>query len=49
MSGQGGFGGRAVEHRTVNRGDGGSIPPAAVLKLGNIIHPTFACVFQKRH
>ena len=26
-------GGRAVERRTVNRGDGGSIPPAAVSKL----------------
>ena len=28
-----GSGGRAVEHRTVNRGDGGSIPPTAVLNL----------------
>ena len=28
-----GSGGRAVERRTVNRGDGGSIPPAAVSKL----------------
>ena len=28
-----GSGGRAVEHRTVNRGDGGSIPPTAVSKL----------------
>ena len=27
-----GSGGRAVERRTVNRGDGGSIPPATVLK-----------------
>ena len=26
-------GGRAVERRTVNRGDGGSIPPTAVSKL----------------
>ena len=26
-------GGRAVERRTVNRGDGGSIPPTATLKL----------------
>ena len=25
-----GSGGRAVERRTVNRGDGGSIPPTAV-------------------
>ena len=28
-----GSGGHAVEHRTVNRGDGGSIPPAAVSKI----------------
>ena len=28
-----GSGGRAVERRTVNRGDGGLIPPAAVSKL----------------
>ena len=28
-----GSGGRAVERRSVNRGDGGSIPPAAVSKL----------------
>ena len=28
-----GSGGRAVERRTVNRGDGGSIPPTAVSKL----------------
>ena len=28
-----GSGGRVVEPRTVNRGDGGSIPPTAVLKL----------------
>ena len=28
-----GSSGRAVEHRTVNRGDGGSIPPTAVSKL----------------
>ena len=26
-------GGRAVECQTVNRGDGGSIPPTAILKL----------------
>ena len=35
-----GSGGRAVERRTVNRGDGGSIPPNAVSKLrGNFITP----------
>ena len=28
-----GSGGRMVERRTVNRGDGGSIPPTAVSKL----------------
>ena len=28
-----GSGGHAVERRPVNRGDGGSIPPAAVSKL----------------
>ena len=28
-----GSGGRTVERRTVNRGDGGSIPPIAVSKL----------------
>ena len=32
-------GGRAVERRTVNRGDGGSIPPAAVSKLRQIRLP----------
>ena len=31
-----------VECRTVNRGDGGSIPPVAVLKLRQFDHPTFA-------
>ena len=37
-----GSGGRAVERRTVNRGDGGPIPPIAVWKLrGNFVHPTF--------
>ena len=44
-----GSGGRAVERRTVNRGDGGSIPPTAVSKLRQFLHPTFACVFRKRH
>ena len=33
-----GRGGRAVERRTVNRGDGGSIPPIAVLKLKFTLH-----------
>ena len=30
-----GSGGRVVERRTVNRGDGGSIPPTAVSKLSS--------------
>ena len=30
-----------VERRTVNRGDGGSIPPTAVSKLRQFLHPTF--------
>ena len=34
-----------VEHRTVNRGDGDSIP--LFWNLGNFVHPTFACVFWK--
>ena len=37
-----------VEHRTVNRGDGGSIPPAAVSKLRQFCSPHIACVFRKR-
>ena len=31
--------GRVVEHQTVNRGDGGSIPPTAVLKLRQFRSP----------
>ena len=42
-------GGRAVERRTVNRGDGGSIPPTAVSKLRQFRSPHIACVFRKRH
>ena len=34
-----GSGGHAVEHRTVNRGDRGSIPPTAVSKLRQIRSP----------
>ena len=34
-----GSGGRAVEHWTVNRGDGGSIPPTAVSKLRQFRSP----------
>ena len=41
--------GEAVEHRTVNRGDDGSIPPTDVLKLTQFHSPHIACVFWKRH
>ena len=34
-----GSGGRAVQRRTVNRGDGGSIPPTAVSKLRQFRSP----------
>ena len=34
-----GGGGRAVERRTVNRGDGGSIPPTAISKLRQFRSP----------
>ena len=44
-----GRGGRVVEHRAFGRGDQGSKPPAALLKLGQYRSPHFACVFQKRH
>ena len=32
-----------VEHRTVNRGDGGSIPPTTVLKL-RLFHSPHICL-----
>ena len=41
--------GYAVERQSVNRRDGGLIPPAAVSKLRQFHNPTFACVFWKRH
>ena len=34
-----GSGGRAVDRRTVNRGDGGSIPPTAISKLRQFRSP----------
>ena len=43
-----GSGGRAVERRTINRGDSGSIPPATVSKLRQFRSPRIACVFRKR-
>ena len=42
-----GSGGRAVERRTVNRGDGGSIPPTAVSKLGNFFTPHLPVSFGR--
>ena len=42
-----GSGGRAVERRTVNRGDGGSIPPTAISKLRQFLHPTFTCLSEE--
>ena len=42
-----GSGGHAVERLTVNRGDGGSIPPNAVLKLRQFRPPTFACLSEE--
>ena len=33
-----GEGGRAVERQTVNREDGGTIPPAAISNLGHFIY-----------
>ena len=33
-----GSGGRAVERRSVNRGDGGSIPPTDITKLRQFLH-----------
>ena len=44
-----GSGGHAVERRTINRGHGGSILPAAISKLRQFRNPTFACFFRKRH
>ena len=40
-------GGHAVERQTVNRGDGGSIPTAAVSKLGNFVHLTLPVSFGR--
>ena len=40
-------GGRVVERRTVNRGDGGSIPLAAVSKLRQFRSPHTACVYAR--
>ena len=42
-----GSGGRTVERLSVNRGDGGSIPPASLRNLGNFVHPTFACLSEE--
>ena len=42
-----GSGGRAVGHRTVNRGDGGSIPPTAVWKLRRFRSPMSLCLSEE--
>ena len=43
-----GSGGRAVEHRTVNRGDSGSIPPTAVSKLEQFHSPhIYLCLSEE--
>ena len=42
------LGDRSLPRRTVNRGDGGSIPPA-VSKLRQFRSPHIACVFRKRY
>ena len=42
-----GSGGRAVERRTVNRGDGGSIPPTAVSKLRQFRSPHICLCFSE--
>ena len=39
-----GSGGHVLERRTVHRGDGGSIPPAAILKLRQF-HSPFICLY----
>ena len=42
-----GSGGRAVERWTVNRGDGGSIPPTAVSKLAISFIPLLSVSFGR--
>ena len=42
-----GSGGRAVERRTVNLGDGGSIPPTAVSKLRQFRSPHIFLCFSE--
>ena len=39
--------GRTVEHRTVTRGDGDSVPPIAVLKNGNSFTPHCLCLSEE--
>ena len=44
-----GSGGRAVECQTVNRGDGGSIPPIAVSKLRQFRSPhIYLCLSEEK-
>ena len=43
-----GSGGRAVEHRTVNQGDGGSISPTAVSRFRQFCSPhIYMCLSQE--
>ena len=44
-----GSGGHAVERRTVSRGDGGSIPPTAVLKFRQFRSPQIClCLSEEK-
>ena len=40
-------GSRAVERRTINRGDSGSIPPTAVSKLRQFRSPHIVCLSEE--
>ena len=42
-----GSGGRAVECRTINRGDSGSIPPIAISKLRQFHSPHICLSFRR--
>ena len=43
-----GSGGCAVEHRTVNRGDSGSIPPTVISKLRQFHSPhIYLCISEE--
>ena len=42
-----GSGGHAIERQTVNRGHGGSIPPAVVLKISEFCSPHICLSFGR--